>query len=81
MQPRRRGRTQPRAQPRSEVSLGQLAFGESHHDDVLFFIGRNQLRAVESKECSISDVRRSFVPVYERMVARKPVSECGSEIA
>jgi hypothetical protein len=75
-----RGEPQPLAQPGREIAFRELAFGEGEHRDVLFLVGRNELRAVQLQKRPISDMRGALVAVHERMIAREAMRERSREI-
>lgn len=75
-----RGEAQPLAQPGREIAFRELAFGEGEHRDVLFLVGRNELRAVQLQKRPISDMRGALVAVHGRMIAREAMRERSREI-
>src|SRR5688500_17705382 len=68
-------------QPRSEVSLTELAFRERQHREVFLLVRRDKIRAVEREKGPVGDVRGALVAVQEWMVTREPVRERRGKIA
>ena len=68
-------------QPRGELPLAELAFGEGEHGHILLFVRGSEYHAVQLEKGAIGNVGCAFVAVQERMVARKTVRESSGEVA